>query len=585
MSSSDQNDPLNSTPRLIGPDERPSLGVAGANALQHVGMLLAINVAFPLLLLDALAERAPEADRFVGLCFVMLGAATLIQTAKTRYLGSGLFVPATFTAAYIPGLILAAERGGVPLMAGMLLVGAATEITVGLLVWRIRHFLTVELAGVVVLSIGLLLAIVGFRLMVAINEDGTRFAEAAAQPALGIVVLMGMALWAVYAKGRAASLAALFGLVLGAALTPIFGALGPHELDEIGNLSLFDVPMPFFPVPEFDVTLVPEFMIAGLACAFRAVGDIVTAERASFVDWRRPDYRSVTRGVLADGLSTALSAVIGTLGLSTFSGSVGIAAAAKIMSRFVAQLTGVILILVGLSPVMRSIARAIPSEVSGAILVFSAIFIISNGILVIGSRTLDNRRILVIGAAIIAGTVHTAFPHFFADLPDPWNAFARSNLSATVLIAVTLTLLFSLGAARRSQSTIDHADLTKAREFIQVSCARGGVATDVAEKILASIEEIITASEELEGTKASGLSLALSVTSERVTLTAEGAHLLRLAKSWEERQAPPPASLDEVDDIAGFLDHVRLRLLIAQGSDVTIRAAETTGRVRIVFDQ
>lgn len=571
-----------SLPRVYGPDERPSLGVSFTAAVQHAGILLATNIAYPLIVLGALGDQAPDADRFVGLCFIIIGVGTLLQSSRTRFFGSGLFVPATTSTAYLPGLVLAAEQGGVSLVAGMMLVGAATQLVAGLLVWRIRHFVTVEMAGVVVLAIGILLALVGFRFMLSINANGTGLTEVAAQPMLGVIIFVAMAFWAVYTRGQAAAFAALFGLVLGAILTPVFGAIGPDELSGIRDLSPFDVPMPLFPTPTFALELVPEFVIAGIAISLRAVGDIITAERASFKDWTRPNYSRVSKGIVADAITSVVAALIGALGVNTFSGSVGIAAAAGLMSRFIAQIIGVILILIGLSPITRMLALAIPTEVSGAVLVFASTFVIVNGILVIGSRTLDNRRILIVGSALVASITFIAFPVFFANLPAPLATLAQSHISAAVIIAILLTLAFSVGTATRTRTTFSPVVLGEAEAFVRASCARGGVAKEVLGRMLASVDDLVAASTDGENPDSS-LELAITMTAEKVVLVARSPQLLRLAQASADEDMPQ--SLDDIDELSNVINTARLRLLKAQATELTASAANDQGQIRLVYDQ
>src|SRR3546814_6855402 len=81
---------------------------------------------------------------------------------------------------------------------------------------------------------------------------------------------------------------------------------------------------------------------------------------------------SVQRGLLADGLGTLTAGLLGTVGLNTFSGSIGIATATGITSRRVAfAIAGLFLAMSMLPPVWRLLA-AVPLEVAGGVLMFSA---------------------------------------------------------------------------------------------------------------------------------------------------------------------------------------------------------------------
>src|SRR3546814_20425753 len=106
---------------------------------------------------------------------------------------------------------------------------------------------------------------------------------------------------------------------------------------------------------------------------------------------------SVQRGLLADGLGTLTAGLLGTVGLNTFSGSIGIATATGITSRRVAfAIAGLFLAMSMLPPVWRLLA-AVPLEVAGGVLMFSACFIVVSGVQVVMPRMLDRPAERILG--------------------------------------------------------------------------------------------------------------------------------------------------------------------------------------------
>ena len=89
----------------------------------------------------------------------------------------------------------------------------------------------------------------------------------------------------------------------------------------------------------------------------KAVGTITVCQRMNDADWVRPDMRSITRGVLADGASTVLAGLAGAVGTNTSTPSVGLAAATGVASRTVAYAVGAVFLLLGLLPKLTALAR------------------------------------------------------------------------------------------------------------------------------------------------------------------------------------------------------------------------------------
>ncbi len=567
------------TRTVYGPAERPPLGLLVGSAAQHVGVLTAINIAFPVIVLNALPAGSVDGERFIGLAFLVLGIGTLLQCRGLGPLGSRLLVPTTFTAAYMPPILLAVERGGLPLMAGMLMIAALVELGFGLILRRIRHFVSVELAGVVIVTIGILLGMVGFRLIFSLDPHGAAIDRAAA-PGLGGLTVIVMIFAAVYLPGSLKTLAALVGLVVGLIAAPFFGEFDLARLPPWHEIGLIDVPMPFFPVPTFDLALLPGFVIAGLACALRTAGDVTTAQRAATPGWRRPDYRQIARGILSDGVSTLTSAILGSLGTNTFSGSVGLSVAAGVLSRAVGILAGLILIAMSLLPPVRAVALMVPQEISGAVLLFSAAFIVMNGLFVIASRALDNRRILVVGLSLLLVMAHDAYPGFFAGLPPALAALTRSSLTVAIVCAVVMTLVLGLGQRRKRVRAFAAAELPEMTEFVRGATAGLGMARDVAGMMVLAAEEVADLVRREGGGQ--GLELTVEASDAMAALTA----MLPAGVSLEKMPPPkPPSSLDDIEDVDAYMQAVQRRLVLDRADCSEVQDHGGWRRLRIVFDQ
>ena len=119
-----------------------------------------------------------------------------------------------------------------------------------------------------------------------------------------------------------------------------------------------------------------------------------------------------------------------------------------------------------------------PRAVIGAALVFTAAFVLVNGIEVVTSRILDARRALMIGLALTAAASVDVFPQFFATLPPALRPFFVSSLAAGTLVASALNAIFRLGVRQARRLEIDPAQVDA--EAVHGSSgeqgARGGAA-------------------------------------------------------------------------------------------------------------
>ena len=204
----------------------------------------------------------------------------------------------------------------------------------------------------------------------------------------------------------------------------------------------------------FSIGLAPDFFVAALACALRAVGDLTTCDKINDSDWVRPDLVAIRRGIVADGLGTVIAGALGTIGLNTFSGSIGLSVATGITSRAVGLAIGAIFVILSLLPPFSALLVAIPQQVTGGVLIFAAGFIVINGIQVMTSRLLDNRKIIMIGTALVCGLSRDLYPAFYGALPSWAIGAVGSDLVVTLGVAILLNVLFRIGIRRNGQMTI-----------------------------------------------------------------------------------------------------------------------------------
>jgi NCS2 family nucleobase:cation symporter-2 len=476
---------LSDTKLDYGVADWPPVSVCLLQAVQHIAVM-APPLVYVILVLQAAGAAPQSILNVVSLSFVALGIGTILQCYAGNYVGSGFLLPFIFTAAYLPGSLTAAKLGGMPLVFGMTLFGGALEIALAWIVPRMRWLFPSEISGLCVTLIALVLGILGIRLM--LGGDPTLEAGETSLPeiAVGIAILAMMVGLQIWGEGGLRTYAVVTGVVVGYLASLAFGIVKAQALAEIAATPLFRFPEFPIVVPTFRAHLTIPFAVGALACCLRAMGDLTICQKLNNRDWVRPDFVTIQRGVFADGLGTVLAALIGSIGGNTYSTSVGLSSATRITSRHIGVYIGLVLISMAAFPILPAILISVPKSIMGAALVFTACFVLINGLKIVMDRMLDSRRILVIGLALTLSISRDVLPDFYARLPEPIQPFVASDLVIGVIAALVLNALFRIGIKQRESINImpGAQAIDKVQYFLEEQGARWSARRDVMTRVI-----------------------------------------------------------------------------------------------------
>jgi xanthine/uracil permease len=144
----------------------------------------------------------------------------------------------------------------------------------------------------------------------------------------------------------------------------------------------------------------------------RTVGAITTCQKINDLDWKRPELKSIQRGIVADGIGCVIGGVLGATGMSSGVAPVGVAQAAGATSPYIAFSCAAILVIVAFIPKYAALFLIMPQLVIGALIVFTASFMIAGGIQIILSRSIDTRATYVVGVSLLLGLAREIFPTY-----------------------------------------------------------------------------------------------------------------------------------------------------------------------------
>lgn len=464
-----------------GVEEAPPALVMWISAVQHVGMC-AIFLIYPLIVVRQAGLPADQIINIFQLGLLVVAAATVLQALPRGVVGSRMLAPSTFTGIYLAPSLLAVKVGGLPLAWGMTIFAGLFETALSRIWSRLRPFIPPESAGLVVFLIGAIVGLAALRVLLDESPSGALSARGAAVAGCALAVMAALNIWS---KGRPKLFCILIGMVVGYFVS---GAVGLLTLDDLGVV----LSHPLFAVPSlsgisfaFDWTLVVPFGASGLAAAMTSTAGLTIYQRLTDSEWVRPDMTSIGRGVLADGIAATLSGLLGTCGVTVSSANVGLVAATGVASRRIAFAIAALLVLAALQPALIDVLVIMPRPVMAAAMLFTAVFIMINGVQIISTRVLDGRRTLVVGMGMMSFFTVSVYPAAFAGAPQWAQPLVSSPLVMATVVALSLNLVFRIGIRRKVEATIDPGafNAVEISRFIESNAGAWGARRDVIKRL------------------------------------------------------------------------------------------------------
>jgi NCS2 family nucleobase:cation symporter-2 len=438
---------------------------------------------------------------------------------------------------------------------------------------RLRPIFPPEIVGLVILIVGIATGLVAFRLAFGDGRDGH-----GVQPielVIGLVTLGLMVLLNVWGSKFLRIFCVLIGIVVGYVLCLALGLFATGDAETIAKASVIAFPTLGHLGWSVDAGLIVPFAVAAIAATLKVMGNVTTAQKASDADWVRPELTQVSGGVLADGLATTVSGLIGGHGLNSSPTVVGLASASGVVSRYVAYPVAAFLAILAFLPKVGALFYLMPRTVAGAALVFSSTFIIVNGLQVMTSRLLDTRKTLLIGLALMSAIAVDAQPGLVRLLPASWQPILGTSLVLGTVLGLALNLVFRIGMRRTQSIEIPRGEIDHARieRFLQSAGETWGARADVIERakfnLVQSVETI------MEGCDPDG-ALEVTATFDEFYLDIGVSYLGPLLELPERR--PTNEEIIETDE-----GHRRLAGFMLRRYADRVSATRRSGRSTVIF--
>lgn len=427
---------------IYGVDEMPPI-----RRLIPLGFQFTVYITVTLVYIVLLAGYGNVPDKVtassISMAMIAIGIATILQSLWKGPVGSGYFASPVYSAVYLAPSVLAVKAGGLPAVFAMTIFAGAVEVVLSFFVRRLKPIFPPAVAGFIVLMIGVELGLVALDNMLYIKGYGKPgYTEHLIVGMITIWIIMGFSVWF---KGILRLLCSLFGISIAFIAALFLGIVPESAIDLFKHSPAFALPDPSFISYKFEASLVPAFLTAGIAASLRTIGVVTTAEKINDVDWRKPDYKPIKKGMLADGIGCMLGGFMGAPGMNATPGIVGLSQAAGSTSRYMAFPTGIFLIVLAFFPKISAIFLMLPLPVVGASLVVSGAFMIAGGIEIMTARNLDSRMTYVVGVSMLLGIGRKVYHSYFDSFPDWLRLMTDTTLSLALISSIALVLIFRLG--------------------------------------------------------------------------------------------------------------------------------------------
>ncbi|WP_217540089.1 uracil-xanthine permease family protein [Vibrio metschnikovii] len=442
-------------------NERPPLPQTLFAAIQHLLAMFVAVITPSLIICQALGVPADQTNTIISMSLFASGLSSFIQIRTFGPIGSGLLSIQGTSFNFLGPIIgagLALKAGGADIATmmaaifGTILVASFAEILLSRVLQFAQRIITPLVSGIVVTLIGLTLVQVG---LVSIGGGYSALSDgsfgsldklALAGTVLALIVILNRARNP-YIRVASIVIAMLVGYIMAY-------LLGMVDTTQRPQSSLIALPIPMQYGLSFDWSLFIPLVLIFLITALEAIGDITATSEVSGEPVKGPVYmKRIKGGVLADGINSALAALLNSFPNSTFSQNNGVILLTGVASRYVGYFIATMLMLLGLFPGVASFVQLIPEPVLGGATIVMFGTIAAAGVRIISRVELDRRAILIMALSFSMGLGIAQKPEILQFMPEIIKSIFSSGVAAGGITAILLNLLLPEHSTRQESET------------------------------------------------------------------------------------------------------------------------------------
>nr|WP_278678072.1 nucleobase:cation symporter-2 family protein [Clostridium paraputrificum] len=415
---------------LYGINDKPKLATQILLGFQNIFAAFGGIIAVPLVISSALGLDGATSTAVLSATILASGIATIIQSKGIGRIGARVpcIMGTDFT--FVSPAITVGSVAGLPGIIGATILGSIVEVVLSFFIKPLMKLFPPLVTGTVVCLIGLTLIPVSMDWAaggVGAADYGSLRNVVIAMTVLVITLLLNR-----YGKGMVSTASVLIGMVVGYIICIPFGMV---DFSLVNEAKWFALPNIFEYGVNFDFKNVIAFIPAYIVTTIETVGCLATICQVSKI---KADDKIIGRGVLSDGIGSAMAGVLGTFPNTTFSQNVGLIPLTRNASRSVAIMAGILLVGLGFFPKFAALINIMPQPVLGGVGIVMFGTIAAAGIRTLSTVEINNRNLLIIATSIGLGLGVTFRPDFIANLPEGLRMIFASGISTGTIVALIL---------------------------------------------------------------------------------------------------------------------------------------------------
>lgn len=501
---------------LYSSGQIPPAGPLFFSSLQHMLLILSLGMAMPVSIARAAGLDLQLSSSLLAAALFCMGFSCILQTVKSRIIGSGYQSMSVADSAALSACILAAEIGGVPLVLGMTIYSGLLRFVMGSFTFKIRRFFPAEVTGTMIFILGINLVPTALKNFLGAPVDGVYDYMHLLVAVLTLIFMLSCTLFIKPLKPYTA----LVGIVFGFVLAAVTGVFDPASLRQVGGQSPIALPIYKELSYAFDLRVLIPFTVVTVAGVVDNIGDFSACQSADDPNFKKPDWRSIESGIRGNALGTALSGLLGGPIQSTATTNIGIAGASGITSRVVAYLAGAMLMAASFFPGLTGVLSLIPTPVLGAVLLYSGCYIMAGGFSALAECVMDDRRIFTVFLSIFFA-ISTLIPNLYSFLPENVSTILVSPMVMGVCVLLITTLLSRIGTKKvfSFETGTGPLDIIAMNDEIESVCRQRGAERSLMRTIQISLDSFCEALH--EAAPAAELAVTISYDPQQVRLHLE----------------------------------------------------------------
>lgn len=405
-------------------------------------MVVAIGI--PIIFAGQLNETSAFTASLVTFSMLASGIGSIIQALRLPYLGSGYLCPNLCGPSYLSLSLTAAWIGGLPLMRGITIVAGIIEMFLAPVIQKLKSVFPIYIVGLVVALVGISIIQISVTSFFGLTLQGD--AIRTIDIFVGTVSLLIMVVCNIWGRGFVKVYCLIIGIFSGWLLALILIPEYWQNLISVKNSPLFAMPQfsALLNPITFHFNLMIPLIVIAIGSTLKTFGNLLAAQKMSEPELKEVNFVPIRNGIVADGLATTISGLLGSMAVDTSSSNIGLAGATKVLSRWISVVAGAIFIVLAFFPMLTNALAHIPKPVLGASLIFSGCFMICAGLIQMLDETWDQRKTFIVGIALFFGLSTAFLPSLYARAPKLIQTFFTDPLPTTTILAVILNQIFNL---------------------------------------------------------------------------------------------------------------------------------------------